>query len=370
MSNDALKRTPLYEVHRQLGARMVPFGGWEMPVQYTSILEEHRAVRTVAGLFDVSHMGEFEFEGPGARDLVQHLTANDVDKLREPGRAQYSMFLNEQGGTIDDLVVYRLEEARYLTVVNAANIEKDWAHVSQVAAAFSGVEVRNRSDDYALLAFQGPRAADILGRLTEADLTTLKWYRIMPAEVAGIPVLLARTGYTGEDGFELFVAPAQAADLWHALLDAGRDEGILPAGLGARDTLRLEASLALYGHELDEETSPLEAGLGRFVAEEGNYIGAEATRRLREQGLRKRLVMLEMRGRGIPRQGYPILTPEGEEVGYVTSGSFAPWLQKSIAMAYVRPELAEVGRRLDVLIRGRPVEAVTVPRPFYKRPRK
>ncbi len=368
MSEGALRKTPLYEVHRQMGARMVPFGGWEMPVQYTSILEEHRAVRTAAGLFDVSHMGEFEFTGPGARALLQHLTANDVDKL-SPGQAQYSMFLNERGGTIDDLIVYCLAEEHYLVVVNAANTEKDWAHVVRVAQRFADADVHNRSDAYALLALQGPRAQAILSRLTEADLANLRFYHVMPAEVAGISVRVARTGYTGEDGFELFVAPERAAALWQALLETGQGDGLRPAGLGARDTLRLEASMPLYGHELDEETTPIEAGLGRFVAREGDYIGADAIRRQRQEGVSKKLAMLEMRGRGIPRQGYPVQTAEGEEVGRVTSGSYAPWLEKNIAMAYVRPELAEPGQQLHVLIRGRPVEAITVRRPFYKRTR-
>ncbi|MDQ7029044.1 MAG: glycine cleavage system aminomethyltransferase GcvT [Ardenticatenia bacterium] len=368
MSEGALRKTPLYEVHRQMGARMIPFGGWTMPVQYTSILEEHRAVRTAAGLFDVSHMGEFEFTGPGARPLLQHLTANNVEKLR-PGQAQYSMFLNKRGGTIDDLIVYCLEEDRYLVVVNAANIEKDWAHVSHVAAHFGGARAHNRSDAYALLALQGPRSQAILAPLTEADLTALPFYHVMPAHVAGISVLVARTGYTGEEGFELFVAPANAPALWQTLIDAGRQAGLRPAGLGARDTLRLEASLPLYGHELDEDTSPIEAGLGRFVAHEGDYIGADAIRRQREEGVSKRLVMLEVRGRGVPRHGYPVHTPEGQEVGRVTSGSYAPWLKKNIAMAYVPPEWAAPGQTLTVLIRGRAAEAIIVRRPFYRRPR-
>nr|WP_290667880.1 glycine cleavage system aminomethyltransferase GcvT [Ardenticatena sp.] len=365
MNNETLRRTPLYATHLAMGARMVPFGGWEMPVQYSSIIEEHLAVRRAAGLFDVSHMGEFEIKGPNARHAVQYLTANDVEKL-SPGKAQYSMFLNESGGTVDDIIVYELAHDHYLVVVNAANIEKDWAHVQQVLADFEGVEARNRSDDFALLAFQGPKAATLLQRLTDANLDEVKFYHHTRATVAGHDVMLARTGYTGEDGFELFVTPDEAADLWNALLDAGRDEGVLPAGLGARDTLRLEASLPLYGHELDEETSPLEAGLGRFVAKEGEYVGAEATRRLRETGLRKKLVMLEMRGRGIPRQGYPVHV-DGEAVGVVTSGSYAPFLEKNIAMAFVRPDSAEIGRQVEVLIRNRPVPAEIVKRPFYKR---
>lgn len=365
MSEQELKRTPIYETHKALGARMVDFGGWEMPVQYSGILEEHRAVRTASGLFDVSHMGEFEFRGPGAHDLLQYLTANDVSNL-EVGRAQYSMLLNERGGTIDDIIVYRLGDTEYLMVVNAGNIDKDWRHVRTVAEQFSGVTVTNRSDDYALFALQGPNAAKILGLLTDDPVTELPYYGVMPASVGGLDTIVARTGYTGEDGFEIFVDADMAVALWETLLAEGEMHDLLPAGLGARDTLRLEASMPLYGHELDEDTSPIEAGLGYFVAREGSYIGSEAIRRQRADGVKKKLAMLEMVDRGIPRQGYEVQV-DGRIVGHVTSGSYAPFLEKNIAMAYVTPDVAQVGREVAVVIRGRPSQARIVKRPFYKR---
>lgn len=365
MAEQDLKRTPIYETHKALGARMVDFGGWEMPVQYSGILEEHRAVRTAAGLFDVSHMGEFEFHGPGAQDFLQHLTANDVGRL-EVGRAQYSMLLNERGGTIDDIILYRLGDEEYLMVVNAGNTDKDWHHGSTVAQQFPGVTLANRSDDYALFALQGPNAAKIMSLLTDDPVTDLSYYGVMPANVGGLDTIVARTGYTGEDGFEIFVEADIAIALWETLLAEGELHGLVPAGLGARDTLRLEASMPLYGHELDEETSPLEAGLGRFVAREGTFIGSEAIRRQRAEGLKKKLIMLEMIDRGIPRQGYEVQVA-GRTVGHVTSGSYAPFLEKNIAMAYVTPDVAEIGREVSVVIRGRPVRARIVKRPFYKR---
>jgi len=365
MAEQELKRTPIYETHRALGARMVDFGGWEMPVQYSGILEEHRAVRTAAGLFDVSHMGEFEFRGPGAQNFLQYLTANDVSRLKV-GHAQYSMLLNDQGGTIDDIILYRLGDEDYLMVVNAGNIDKDWRHVNTAARQAPGVSVANRSDDYALFALQGPNAARIMGLLTDDPVTGLPYYGVMPANVGGLDTIVARTGYTGEDGFEVFVDAGMAVALWENLLAEGELHGLLPAGLGARDTLRLEASMPLYDHELDEETSPLEAGLGRFVAREGTYIGSEPIRRQRAEGLKKKLVMLEMVDRGIPRQDYEVQV-DGQTIGRVTSGSYAPFLEKNIAMAYVTPTVAAVGRQVAVVIRGRPSQARIVKRPFYTR---
>jgi aminomethyltransferase len=365
MTDQALKRTPLYDAHTSLGGRMVEFGGWAMPVQYSGILDEHRAVRTAAGLFDVSHMGEFEFTGPGAEALVQYLTANDVNKI-PVGRAQYSMLLNERGGVVDDIIVYHIEPQRFLMVVNGSNVDKDWAHVSAIAANFPQATAENRSADYALLALQGPKAAAIMEMLTDDPVTALPYYGVMPATVGGLQTIVARTGYTGEDGFEIFVPGDMALALWENVLAEGEMHGLVPAGLGARDTLRLEAAMPLYGHELDDETSPLEAGLGMFVAKEGDYIGAEAIRRQRAEGLRKKLVMLEVVGKGIPRQGYPV-TADGQQVGTVVSGGMSPSLNKNIAVAYVDPAYAEMGRRLDIMIRERPTEAVVVKRPFYKR---
>ena len=348
---------------------MVNFAGWEMPLQYCGLSEEHRAVRSAAGLFDVSHMGEFEVRGTGAEDFIQYIATNDVRRL-SLGDLQYSMLLNEQGGTIDDIMVYRIEEQRYLVVGNAANIQKDWDQISGNGGDFEHVEVRNRCDDYALLAFQGPKAEPVLSGLTSIDLTKLRFHQVVSGEVAGYPTLIAASGYTGENGFEIFIAPEHVAKLWDTILGAGETHGVLPAGLGARDTLRLEASLALYGHELDEDTSPLEAGLGVFVAKSDGYIGSDVMRRQREEGLRRKLVMLEMGERGIPRQDYEVQTDSGESIGRVTSGTFGPWLNKGIAMAYVSPQYTKVSQSLRVLIRDRPCEALVVRRPFYKRPKR
>lgn len=364
---DELRRTPLYEKHRELGARMVDFGGWEMPVQYRGIMDEHKAVRTAVGLFDVSHMGEFDIRGPRLVEFVDYLCANDARKL-PPGRAQYSMLLNERGGTIDDIIVYRLSEDHALMVVNAGNIEKDWQHVRAVADGFEGVRVEDHSDRYALLAIQGPQAEALLRDLLDFDPAEMGYYSVREGHIAAFPVIVARTGYTGEDGFELFIEASDAAALWEQLLDAGQAYDLQPAGLGARDTLRLEASMPLYGHELNEEISPLEAGLGFFVAKEGDFIGAARQREIREQGSARRLVMLKLMERGIAREGYPVLDGEGNPIGQVTSGSQAPHLGYAIAQAYVDRAHAEPGTTLNVDIRGRHVLAEVVKRPFYKRP--
>ena len=286
-SDGPLKRTPLYEAHRAAGARIVPFAGWEMPVQYAGVIDEHRAVRSAAGLFDVSHMGEVRVRGAGAQDFLQRLTPNDVAKLAD-GQAHYSGLLTERGTYLDDLLVYRLAADDYLVVVNAANRERDVAWIEGRAAEFGrDVEVADRSDDYALLALQGPRAAAILGPLATPDVTAIRYYHFGHGEVDGVPALISRTGYTGEDGFELYVAPDDARRLWDRLLAAGREEGLAPAGLGARDTLRLEAAMALYGHELDEETTPYEAGLGWVVKlDKGDFVGREALRRAEGGGNR------------------------------------------------------------------------------------
>lgn len=363
---EALKRTPLYEQHVALGGRMVPFAGWEMPVQYSGIKDEHQAVRTAVGLFDVSHMSEFEIQGPRLLEFVDHLCANDASKL-EVGQAQYTMLLNEQGGTIDDAIVYRIDEDRALLVANAGNIDKDWAHVERVAAGFEGVTVTNRSDEYALLALQGPRAEALLGELAEGPVADMGYYTVRTNRIDGQEIIVARTGYTGEDGFELFVEAEAAPALWERLLSAGAAYGISPAGLGARDTLRLEASMPLYGHELDDATSPLEAGLGFFVAKKGEYIGAARQRELRKQGLPRKLVMLKLLERGIAREGYPVLAGTDEVVGQVTSGTMAPHLGYAIAQAFVDPAHSEVGTTLNIDIRGRHVVAEVVKRPFYKR---
>lgn len=357
-----LKRTPLYEIHRKANARLIDFGGWEMPVQYAGIVAEHRAVRSQAGLFDVSHMGEFEFRGAGARALVQFLTTNDIDHLGI-GRGQYSLFLNENGGAVDDIIVYRLGKTTYLIVVNAANVDKDWAHVQAVAQSFDRVQVTNRNEEFALLALQGPKAEAVLAPIANRDLSAIGFFRIRKAELAGIPVHIARTGYTGEgmNGFEIFTRPEDATAIWNALIAS---PNVSPAGLGARDTLRIEASLPLYGHELDEETTPLEAGLEMFVSPSGNFLGADA---LDQHGLTKTLVMLEMIDRGIPRQGYDILNTRGSAIGNVTSGTIAPHIQKNVAMGYVPPDYAKIGTELAIAIRNRALKARVVPKPFFKR---
>ncbi|BDG60241.1 glycine cleavage system aminomethyltransferase GcvT [Caldinitratiruptor microaerophilus] len=366
---EELRRTPLYDAHVRLGARMVPFAGWEMPVQYTGIVEEHRAVRTAAGLFDVSHMGEFEFTGPGAREAVDRLVTNNVSRLTD-GKALYSPMCYPDGTVVDDVLVYRLGPEHFWMVVNAANTDKDFAWVTENTRDIRGLAVRNISGEVAQLALQGPRAQAILQPLAEADLGAIEYYAAAyGVKVAGLRTLvLSRTGYTGEDGFEIYVPAADAATLWHALLEAGRPHGLLPAGLGARDTLRLEASMPLYGHEIDHTTTPLEAGLGSFVKlKKGEFIGREALARQKEEGLRRKLVCFEMLDRGgIPRQGYEIAR-DGEVVGRVTSGTQSPTLGKPIGMGYVPAHLGAEGTEFDVLIRGRALRARVVPRPFYRR---
>lgn len=359
-----LKQTPLYEKHLALGARMVPFGGWEMPVRYTTIKKEHAAVREQVGLFDVSHMGQFGFQGPNVISFLNHLCANDASKLAI-GQAQYSMLLNEQGGTIDDIIIYRLEAEKVLMVVNAGNIDKDWAHVEKQASKVTGVTVRNLSDDYALLAVQGPKAEALVNDIININVSEIEYYGVAIGKIADIDVLLARTGYTGEDGFELFVKAEKAPDLWDMVVVAGKPYQLAVAGLGARDTLRLEASMPLYGHELDENTSPLEAGLGYFVAKEGDYIGAERQRELREKGLSRKLVMLKLTGRGIAREGYAVLDDNGNKIGHVTSGTMAPHLGYAIAQAYMDVAYRKIGTTVNIEIRGRPVPAKVVKRPFY-----
>ncbi len=367
MDNTTLKRTPLYRQHVKLKAKMVEFGGWEMPVQYTGIVAEHRAVRTAAGLFDVSHMGQIQVSGTGAQDFLQYLAANDIRKL-DVGRCHYSFLLNERGGTIDDMMVYRTGQDVYTLVVNASNRKKDWAHIRSAGTGRSGVRLENRFDDGALLAFQGPAAAEILSVMTPDGVASLGFHEVRPFTLAGVPVMLAASGYTGENGFEIFVGSNEVESLWRALLDEGRHAGAVPAGLGARDTLRLEASLALYGHELDEDTSPLEANLGFAVAKTGAYIGSEAIREQLAGGVSKRLVMLEMIDRGIPRQGYVIHRSDGSAAGVITSGSVSPWTGEIIAMGFVDPKHARRGQELHVAIRNRRLRARVVRRPYYRRP--
>ena len=363
-----LKQTPLNALHRQLGARMVEFGGWDMPVQYAGgILEEHRAVREAAGLFDVSHMGEFEIRGPDAAAFLSHVVTNDPAPL-QTGQAQYTVMCYPHGGAVDDLIIFKLGEDDFLAVVNASNTEKDFEWMQGQTEGFN-VSLVDRSLDYGLIALQGPRAVEILRPLTPIDLDAMPNYSVRRGPVAGVESILSRTGYTGEDGIEIMVAWDATPQVWQALLDAGAPLGLKPAGLGARDTLRLEAAMPLYGHELDANTNPLECGLNRFVVlDKPEFIGRDVLATVKTNGPSKRLVGLEMLGRGIPRQGYTILK-DGQTIGAVTSGTQSPTLGKAIGMAYVEPDYNKVGTEVDVLIRGAAVAARIVKRPFYKRPK-
>ena len=366
-----LKRTPLYECHLEAGGKMVPFAGWEMPVQYKGVMDEHRAVRTAAGLFDVSHMGEIRVRGAGALGLLQRLTPNDVSKL-VPGRAHYSGLLTEQATYVDDLLIYRLAEDDFLVVVNASNADRDFEWISSCAQAPEAGEaaVTNVSDDYALLALQGPKALAILAPLSSFDAGSLRYYGFAHGEVAGVPALLSRTGYTGEDGVELYLAPGDAPAVWRRLLADGAAHGLVPAGLGARDTLRLEAGMALYGHEIDDSTTPLEAGLGWVVKlGKGDFLGRDVLAFQQAEGVKTRLVGFEVLGRGIARQGYAVLDGDGKQIGTVTSGTFSPTFEKALGMAYVPVGLDTPGTRLALDVRGKPVEAQVVALPFYTRAR-
>jgi aminomethyltransferase len=361
-----LHETALIGVHRALGARLIEFGGWLMPVQYTGILDEHRAVRERAGLFDLSHMGELFVEGDDAGDALAAALVSDPRTLAV-GRAQYSMICAPDGGVIDDLIVYRLGPERFLVVANASNAT---VVSDELAARLGGwrAVLDDRSLATSLVAIQGPRAAEVLAPLTDVDLAGLRYYAIAEGQVAGIPALMARTGYTGEDGFEVFVDWARGPEVWEALAAAGEGAGVIACGLGARDTLRLEAGMPLYGNELDRETNPFEAGLGRVVKLEkaGDFVGREALARVALDGPAKELVGMVITGRGIARHGYPVMDGE-QRTGVVTSGTHSPTLGKPIAMAYVAPEESAPGTILSVEIREQPVAAEVVPLPFYKR---
>ena len=364
----ALHETPLRDRHVALGARLIDFAGWEMPVQYRGILEEHRAVRERAGLFDLSHMGELFVEGPDAGAALAFALVTDPPALAE-GRAHYSMIVAPNGGILDDLIVYRLGPERFLVVANASNAQTVSDLLAERLERFRAV-LDDRSLVTALVAIQGPRSVAIVRPLTDVDLDGLRYYAIAEGTVAGIPALVARTGYTGEDGFEVFVDTARAGELWDALMDAGRDEGIAPIGLGARDTLRLEAGMPLYGNELDASTNPYEAGLGRVVKldKPGDFVGRGALERVAREGVERKLVGLVLRGRGIARHGYPLLS--GAHVtGVVTSGTQSPTLGQPIAMGYAATADAEPGTMLDVEIRDQRVPAEVVALPFYRRAR-
>ncbi|MBI4483948.1 MAG: glycine cleavage system aminomethyltransferase GcvT [Acidobacteria bacterium] len=359
-----LKRTPLHGTHRRLGARMVNFAGWDMPVEYSSVLEEHRRVRQAVGLFDVSHMGKIEIRGPGAVDLVQNVTCNDAFRL-SVGQIQYSALTYPEGTFVDDVTVHRLAEDHFLLVVNAANTDKDYQWISQENKFSARVE--NRSSAYAQFALQGPLAQAVLQKLAEWDLSQMKYYRFVRTGVKGLPTLVSRTGYTGEDGFEIYLEPAAAEALWMTLLEVGRSDEILPVGLGARNTLRLEAKMALYGNDIDHTTTVLEADLGWIVKfDKGSFIGRDALWKQQREGPARRLVGFEMVERGIAREHYPV-TLGGSVVGEVTSGSYAPSLGKNIGLTYLPVKWNAVGTEFFVTIRNKPVKARVVPTPFYKR---
>ena len=364
-----LKQTPLHASHVALGARMVPFGGWDMPVEYSGITAEHMAVRTAAGLFDVSHMGEVEIAGPSALAVVQHITSNDASKLRV-GQIQYSALTTPQGTFVDDLLVYRFGPSHYLLVINAGNIDKDYAWIAARAQEKApGIATVNSSDRYALIAIQGPRAQAILQTLTAIDLAAIKYYWFAHGEVAGVRATVSRTGYTGEDGFEIMVAPAMAARVWEALLHAGKPHGLIPCGLGARDTLRLEAAMRLYGNDMDDTSTVLEADLGWIVGwTKPEFLGRDVLHAQKASGVTKVIAGFEMTERAIARHGHTVWHA-GHEVGVVTSGTQTPFVKKAIGMAYVPPALAGPGTEIEIDIRGRRANAVTVPLPFYKRPK-
>ncbi len=369
--SDQIERTPLYDEHLAAGGRMVEFAGFELPVEYTSLAEEHQAVRNRAGLFDVSHMGEIVIRGPGAFDFVQLVSCNDHSKMTV-GRAQYTGLMYPEGTFVDDTLVHKMADDEYLLVVNAANRRKDFAYLSDLVYDHDGVEVADLSDDYAQVALQGPLAAEVLQPLTAQDLSEIKYYRFVTAEVAGAPALVARTGYTGEDGFEVYVGPSAAPDIWRAILAAGQTKGVQPVGLGARDTLRFEAGMSLYGNDIDETTTPLEAGLDWIVKlGKGDFIGRDVLERQKEEGIERLLVGFEMVDRGIARHGYPVmLDAGGEPVANVTSGTQSPTLGKALGMTYLPIEAATVGREFFVRIRSRVVRARVVELPFYSRKKK
>ncbi|HEX7616383.1 MAG TPA: glycine cleavage system aminomethyltransferase GcvT [Thermoanaerobaculia bacterium] len=364
--SSSLKRTPLWDRHRALGGKLVPFGGWDMPVEYSGLADEHRAVRTRAGLFDVSHMGEIRVRGPKAFETVQRLTCNDVAAL-DDGKVQYSAFLTEKGTFVDDLLTYRLADDDYLLVVNASNTPKDVAWAK--AAECRGVAVEDESPVWAQLALQGPLAERILQPLTDVPLAKITYYRSQAGKVVGVPALVSRTGYTGEDGFEVYLHPDHAGDVWDAILRSGGPYGILPAGLGARDTLRLEAALALYGNDIDDEHTPWEANLGWIVKmKKGDFTGREALAKQKEAGVVRRLAGFEVTGRGIGRHGYPVSVDGASgPVGVVTSGTQTPTVGKAIGLAYVPAGRVTPGTPLAIDVRGRSVAAHVVPTPFYKR---
>lgn len=373
----ALKKTALNATHRALKAKMVDFGGWDMPVEYPcpggGLIAEHLAVRNAVGLFDVSHMGEIQFRGPGSLAAVQHITMNDVSRLKD-NQAHYSALLTPKGTFVDDILVHRLSDNDYLLVVNAGTKDKDYAWIRQQVGTFPSIHISDYSSYYSQLAIQGPRAQETLQKLTKVDLSAIKNYWFTFGQVAGVyNVLIARTGYSGEDGFEVYIPSDEATTvkMWNALLEAGAEFGIRPCGLGARNTLRMEAGMCLYEHEISEDINALEAGLDRFLKlDKGDFIGREALQAVKAAGPRRKIIGLEMIERGIGRDGYSVLDLNGNPIGVITSGSPSPFLKTNIAMALVPASTAASGADVLVDVRGNRVRAKQVPLPFYKRPKK
>ena len=359
-----LKRTPLFDCYAKYGGKTIDFGGWELPVQFSSIKEEHDAVRNRAGLFDVSHMGEIFVEGPGAKAYLQKLLSNDISKIAI-GSAQYNAMCYENGGVVDDLLTYHLDDNRYLLCVNAANIEKDFEWM--LSQKFGDVTITNKSNDYAQIALQGPLAEEVLQTLTSENLVNIKYFKFKDdVEVLGHSVLVSRSGYTGEDGFEIYGTPEAIIDLWDKILEAGKEKGVVPAGLGARDTLRFESCLPLYGQELSAQITPLEAGIGFAVKLNTDFIGRDALAAQKEAGLKRKLVGIEMIGKGIPRHGYKVWK-DGQQIGKVTTGTQSPMTKRNIGLALMDASLATIGTELEIEIRGKFIPAVVVETPFYKR---
>jgi aminomethyltransferase len=360
-----LRRTPLNARHRAANARMAPFAGWDMPVEYSGIVNEHLAVRTRAGVFDVSHMGQIEIAGKDALAAVQRISSNDASVL-QPGQAHYTGLLTPAGTYVDDLIVYRMAANHFMLVVNASNVAKDYAWISEQVKPAGDVAVVDSSSRYAVIAIQGPASVEVLQPLATVELSEIKPFGFAHGHVADARVTVARTGYTGEDGFEIFVPPNQADAVWRGLLESGRAVDVLPIGLGARDTLRLEAAMRLYGNDIDESTTALEAGLGWTLGWKKDFIGREALQEQKDKGLVRKLVGFEMIDRGIARHGYPVVR-DGKHAGVVTSGTHTPFLKKAIGMAYVPIDLAPAGTGIDIDVRGRVAKARVVPLPFYKR---
>ncbi|WP_034261975.1 glycine cleavage system aminomethyltransferase GcvT [Altibacter lentus] len=359
-----MKQTALSHVHEQLGAKMVPFAGYNMPVSYEGVVAEHETVRSGVGVFDVSHMGEFLITGPNALALIQKVTSNDASKLVD-GQAQYSCLPNASGGIVDDLIVYRLDAEKWLLVVNASNIDKDWDWIKSHNTM--GAEIRNLSEDFSLLAIQGPKAVEAMQSLTSVDLSEIKFYTFKVADFAGIEhIIISATGYTGSGGFEIYCKNSEVAQVWNKVMEAGADYGIKPIGLAARDTLRLEMGYCLYGNDINDTTSPLEAGLGWITKFTKDFVNSEALKKQKEEGVDMKLVGFQLNERGIPRQGYEIVSKDGSVIGTVTSGTMSPSLNQGIGLGYVPAELSTPGTEILIQIRKNTVPATVVKLPFYK----